>query len=170
MYSEAYIQFLVHFHGDRDYFECHEILEEYWKDTNEGKQSVWVGFILMAVSNYHFRRGNKQGADRTLKKAISIFENHLQEQSFGLDMGSLINQLKARLITIQKGGTYISFNLPILDKTLIEECQRICHLKGFTWGQTSNLADANLVHRHTKRDRGEVILERQKAITKRHAK
>ena len=23
-----YIDFLVHFHGDRDYFECHEILEE----------------------------------------------------------------------------------------------------------------------------------------------
>ncbi|MFZ3196347.1 MAG: DUF309 domain-containing protein, partial [Bacillus mycoides] len=27
MYPTEYIQFLIHFHGDYDYFECHEILE-----------------------------------------------------------------------------------------------------------------------------------------------
>lgn len=76
MYPDAYIQFLVHFHGDRDYFECHEILEEYWKETIKGdKQSIWVGLIMLAVSNYHFRRNNNSGAQRTLQKAISIFEN-----------------------------------------------------------------------------------------------
>ncbi|PAD68333.1 hypothetical protein CHH83_14265, partial [Bacillus sp. 7586-K] len=31
MYDQEYIDFLVHFHCDRDYFECHEILEEHWK-------------------------------------------------------------------------------------------------------------------------------------------
>ncbi|MEH7501602.1 DUF309 domain-containing protein, partial [Neobacillus drentensis] len=29
MYPTEYIQFLAHFHGDRDYFECHELLEDY---------------------------------------------------------------------------------------------------------------------------------------------
>ena len=36
MYPTEYIQFLIHFHGDYDYFECHEILEEYWKTKPRG--------------------------------------------------------------------------------------------------------------------------------------
>lgn len=33
MYPEAYIEYLAEFHGSRDYFECHELLEEHWKKT-----------------------------------------------------------------------------------------------------------------------------------------
>lgn len=36
MYPTEYIQFLIHFHGDYDYFECHEILEGYWKTKPRG--------------------------------------------------------------------------------------------------------------------------------------
>lgn len=32
VYPEAYVAFLHEFHTTRDYFECHEILEEYWKE------------------------------------------------------------------------------------------------------------------------------------------
>ena len=170
MYPDAYIQYLAHFHGDRDYFECHEILEEYWKGTNEGKHSVWVGFILLAVSNYHFRRGNKEGSGRTLRKAITIFENQIQNQSFGIDMEYLIKLSKERLISIQLDEVYSSFDLPITDMTLLAKCQTICHLKGFHWGQNSNLDDLNLIHRHLTRERRGIILERQNAIAKRNAK
>jgi uncharacterized protein len=168
MYSKAYIQYLVHFHSDRDYFECHELLEEFWKTTNEGKESIWVGFILLAVSNYHFRRGNINGAVRTLNKAISIFEDHLQNQSFGIDIECLVGQLKTRLTSMKNSESYTSFNLPIIDQSLLEECKRICQLKGYTWGQNSDLGDSNLIHRHFKRDRSDVILERQIASSKRH--
>ena len=72
-YPEDYLSFLVHFHGTRDYFECHEILEEYWKETApKERDSHWVGLIQIAVALYHERRGNKQGATRTLTKAIEI--------------------------------------------------------------------------------------------------
>ena len=170
MVPKAYIQYLVHFHGDRDYFECHEILEEYWKELNEGKQSVWIGFILLAVSNYHFRRGNQDGAGRTLKKAITIFEDHLHNQSFGMDMNSLCSQLEIRLIGIQQGEAYSSFNLPLTDSNILEECKRVCHTKGFQWGQNSNLEDVNLIHRHSKRDRSDIVRQRQIALSQRHAK
>ena len=30
-YPEAFISYLIEFHATRDYFECHELLEEYWK-------------------------------------------------------------------------------------------------------------------------------------------
>ena len=58
-FPQKYIEYLVHFHGDRDYFECHEILEEYWKKIDNGnKESIWVGLIQLAVANYHHRRKN----------------------------------------------------------------------------------------------------------------
>ena len=75
MYPSEYIQFLAHFHGDRDYFECHELLEDYWKKTDSrNKNSIWVGFILLSVSLYHHRRNNFSGAQRTLATAIKFFE------------------------------------------------------------------------------------------------
>ena len=87
MYPKEYIQFLTHFNGDRDYFECHEILEEYWKKSNDlKKDSIWVGFILLAVSRYHHRRGNFKGAKRTLEKAMNILSLLDFKQSLlGLD-------------------------------------------------------------------------------------
>jgi len=33
MYPEPYLEYLIQFHAERDYFECHEILEEYWKSA-----------------------------------------------------------------------------------------------------------------------------------------
>ena len=71
-YPKAYILYLVHFHGDRDYFECHEILEEHWKEMDpKDRMSHWVGLIQIAVAVYHERRENRQGAIRTLTKATN---------------------------------------------------------------------------------------------------
>ena len=48
MYSQAYIDYLVHFHGDRDYFECHELLEEHWKKTKEDT-AILFGLALFKL-------------------------------------------------------------------------------------------------------------------------
>lgn len=53
MYPKAYIEYLVHFHSDRDYFECHEILEEHWKQ--DGRNKGWLVLIQTAVAFYHYR-------------------------------------------------------------------------------------------------------------------
>lgn len=172
MYPPAYIQFLVHFHGDRDYFECHEILEEHWKKSpNEDKQSIWVGFILLAVSNYHFRRQNTKGAGRTLQKAISIFRTHEKKQfQLGLDMPKLLLFLEKRLKDIRTNKPYHSFNLPIIDKKLLKLCLSEAAVKGLEWGQDSNLYQLDIIDRHKLRDRSAVINERQQAINKRKQK
>jgi uncharacterized protein len=171
MYPDAYIEFLVHFHGDRDYFECHEILEEYWKETaKEGKQSIWVGCILLAVSNYHYRRNNLTGASRTLAKAVVIFQNSNKttQECLGLDMEALLPLLAQRLEHIQSNQAYTSFNLPIIDKTLWLKCQETSIARGLIWGKESDLANTELIHRHSLRDRSTVLRERQQAISKKN--
>ncbi len=45
MYPNAYLDYLVYFHGHRDYFECHEVLEEYWKKDQAGKKRFSLGCL-----------------------------------------------------------------------------------------------------------------------------
>jgi len=165
LYPKEYIQFLVHFNGDRDYFECHELLEEYWKESNDKKKdSIWVGFILLAVSRYHHRRGNFKGAKRTLEKAIKILS--LQENSssiMGLEPNDLFALLSKILSDIDKGAQYQSINLPVKDPVLLQACITECEKKGFIWGHVSSVANS-IVHRHKLRDRSKVIEERQEAM------
>lgn len=166
MYPQEYIDYLVHFHGARDYFECHEVLEEYWKKVdNRNKESVLVGFILFAVSNYHHRRNNFAGAKRTLKKALTIFTKQADElTSYGFNPTGFIHFVKGRLADVEDEKKYTSMDLPIEDNSLISICEKVCGKKGLTWCQESDLSDDLLIHKHAKRDRSEVMLERRLAI------
>lgn len=168
-YPISYIQFLSHFHGDRDYFECHEILEEYWKATDAGnKKSIWVGFILLAVSNYHYRRKNFPGAIRTLEKAYSIFSHeHSHLTKLGIDHEALIKVLSTRENRLKQNAPYTSFNLPISDPVLISLCQEECKENGFKWCSNSDPNNLELIHRHASRDRSDVILDRKMALEER---
>ncbi|MDQ1001663.1 putative metal-dependent hydrolase [Neobacillus niacini] len=166
LYPKQYIQFLAHFNGDRDYFECHEILEEYWKESKDkSKDSIWVGFILLAVSRYHHRRKNFNGAKRTLEKAIKIFSLHDREPNLlGLDGDIFFPMLSKLLTQTDKKESYQSITLPISDPSLLEACKKECQNKGFHWGQESNLEDESIIHRHRLRDRTNVIEERVEAL------
>lgn len=163
-----YIDFLVHFHGDRDYFECHEILEDYWKEVDSrNKDSVWVGLIQLAVANYHHRRGNFNGALRTLKKAFQIISsNEVLIQQLGLDSNLLLTQIRARVADIEKRHEYQSMNLPIQSNQLLEQCKKRSQELQMAWLLESDLTNNQIVHRHKERDRTNVIEERNQAKQK----
>lgn len=166
MYPNAYIRYLVHFHGNRDYFECHEILEEFWKQEDAGnKMSVWVGLIQLAVSCYHYRRSNYTGAKKTLEKAIKVFNKEGKALSrLGLNKSELFSILMDCLNQIEQKRPYKSFNLPINDPLLLRKCQMLCSELGFIWFSDSDINNPSLVHRHKLRDRTEVIEDRIRAI------
>jgi uncharacterized protein len=169
MYPKEYIQFLVHFHGDQDFFECHEILEEYWKKVdNQKKESLWVAFILMAVSAYHHRRENFKGAEKTLKKSIVLFQK-LKEDigKIGLDGTRLIILLQEQEKFIEQKQIFHSYPLPISDTSLENHCIELAHSMGMSW-KNSEIIPPNIIHRHLTRDRSSVIKEREKAIQMRH--
>lgn len=169
-YPSAYIDFLVHFHGDRDYFECHEILEEYWKIVDNGnKSSLWVGLIQLAVANYHHRRGNFSGAHRTMEKALTIL-NHYQAQlnQLGMNARELLDQIEEHLSNIQKRKEYKSVNLPISSKNLQKLCTQRSQELSLNWQQESDLSDIEIIHRHKRRDRSDIIKERDQALLKKN--
>lgn len=169
MYPEAYIDFLVHFHGSRDYFECHEILEEYWKQTeeNDRKKSVWVGLIQISVALYHHRTGNMRGAYRTLRKAINIIEEKKEAiTKLGLEHEKLLTLLRNRLAELNGCDSYYSINLPIYDQKLLETAINRCHVLGFTWNEKSDLSKISLIKKHVLRNRDKVIQDREEQLRK----
>ncbi len=168
MYPKEYIQFLVHFHGDQDFFECHEILEEYWKKVdNRNKESLWVAFILMAVSAYHHRRENYKGAEKTLKKSKLLFEKFKEDiDKIGLDGTKLIIVLQKQENFIEQKQRFHPYHLPISDLSLLNHCIEIANSMGMSW-KNSEIIPPNIIHRHLTRDRSLVIQEREKAIQKR---
>lgn len=166
MYPKAYIDFLAYFHGSRDYFECHEVLEEFWKQQeNEGRDSIWVGLIQVSVALYHQRIGNFSGAYRTLKKGVHILESKKDWlDKLGLDSDRFIQLLQRRLAEIDNEQPYYSLNIPIADKALLETCQDRCKEMGSDWNSPSDLSNENLIFKHSLRDRTEVIQERRKQL------
>lgn len=167
-----YLSFLVEFHGTRDYFECHEILEEYWKETApKERDSHWVGLIQIAVALYHDRRGNKQGASRTLAKAISNLRLKTAElEQLGLGSQELLNLLQQTHERMLLNKPYQSINLPITNPEILSHCQYLCNQEGYTWGMESDSTNLDLVNKHLIRDRSEVILERAKQLSLRKLK
>ncbi|MGD6815698.1 DUF309 domain-containing protein [Metabacillus sp. 84] len=162
MYPEAYIDYLVHFHGDRDYFECHEILEEYWKEKPPAERDpVWVSLIQIAVALYHHRRGNFKGAERLIKNSLRFLNDSPGKLlKLGLIENEVKSLLETRLLDIQSRHPYGSLHLPIGDTELEKACRHRAASKGMKWQSLSDLNNDDIIHRHRTRDRSEVIEER----------
>lgn len=54
---------------NEEFFACHEVLEELWRQTAEPKRRFYNGLIHAAVAIYQHRRGNKVGAARQWVRA-----------------------------------------------------------------------------------------------------
>ncbi|MBM7693171.1 putative metal-dependent hydrolase [Peribacillus deserti] len=166
----AFISYLLEFHCTRDYFECHEILEEYWKEEPSNRRNpVWVGFIQLAVSLYHYRRKNMNGAAKSLSKARRILtEERVQVEALGIHFKALLQLISEVENDMQNGKEYKSISLPLKDP-LLDRCQRESKERKLCWISSSDLTDFHLINRHKTRDRSEVIEERAKQLLNRRA-
>lgn len=163
MYPDAYIDFLYEFHVTRDYFECHEILEEYWKKDPPKKRKIyWVGFIQMAVAFYHYRRKNLIGAQKLMNKTIAVFEIEKNAVSaLGIDCEELLKQLRAVQKNIEAEIPYESISLPFSDPQIAG----LYLSRGDSGGKAA--VTSYLIDKHFLRDRTDVINERRLQLEKR---
>lgn len=163
-YPEPYIEYLIYFHVERDFFECHEVLEEYWKSVpNSPLRQAWHGLIQIAVSQYHHRRGNIVGARKMLGSAIdNLNVAHIEE--LGLQVDAFSNTLGIRLSQLVHNPekAYEDYNFPFADKELLLICQRHPLAADKLWLSRSDLLNESLIHKHTLRDRSDVIEARLK--------
>ncbi|RJE90143.1 DUF309 domain-containing protein [Paenibacillus sp. 1011MAR3C5] len=165
-YPDAYIAYLVEFHATRDYFECHELLEEYWKaHPDDGMGDTWVGLIQIAVGQYHERRGNRRGAAKMYESADGKLADE-QLVQLGMDARSLRVQLEERRKAVEAGTPFKDIEIKLTDEELLRLCMQACEAGGYSWGTASPAENQALIHRHLLRDRTMVVAAREEALLK----
>jgi len=159
-----FINFIEHFNGDRDYFECHEVLEEYWKEIDPGnKDHPLTAWIQLATGMYHWRRDNFNGAYRMLTKASWKISSHKDSPFFaGIDHVNLLADIKRAITAIEKSESFVPFRLKLsmdLFGGLLNE-QELVEL--FKLPEPESL-----IHKHMRRDRRHILEERQTNLEQR---
>ncbi|WP_096188565.1 DUF309 domain-containing protein [Evansella halocellulosilytica] len=162
-YPDAYIDYLIEFHGTRDYFECHEIMEEYWKEVGGGDQ--WLGLIQLAVAVYHERQKNRKGSLRLYHHCLKHIENNRSSfKNISINPDLLLKKVQDRIQTVNDDGPYLPFNIPLTEDHLIEHCKDLCKKENLSWCGFEDLSNSDLVFRHKLRDRSDVIKERKASL------
>jgi predicted metal-dependent hydrolase len=163
-YPKAYIEYLVQFHATRDFFECHELLEEYWKEhTEDAGCELWVGMIQLAVAQYHERRGQRRGAQMMYVAALDKLARYDSSQ-LGLIHDQLVTLLEDRIAACITYDEYADLSLPFADEQLLVVCREQAEARGLIWERASSEVDEDIIYRHSRRDRSDVIAARAAAL------
>jgi len=136
-YPDAYLHYLMEYHATRDFFECHELLEEYWKEhPGDLRAEVWVGLIQLAVGHYHLRRGNYNGARKIYANALQRL-NPPALEALGIDGGKLLHALERRQEKLLAGElvSYEEMDFDLIDPQLVSEMQRRCQAADCSGGK-----------------------------------
>jgi hypothetical protein len=78
---------------DEKYFECHEVLELLWRETQSPHRVFLNGLIHGAVAIYQHRRGNAVGAARQLLRAQVKLEA-FRPKYFELDVDGFLSAVQ----------------------------------------------------------------------------
>ncbi|WP_098747969.1 DUF309 domain-containing protein [Paenibacillus sp. EZ-K15] len=90
-YEPLYVAYLVYFNRDRDYFECHEVLEELWLARDRDPR--YKGLLQVAVGLFHFRNNNVRGAYKMFTSAVSRLGSCPGDE-LGISMGKLVSEVR----------------------------------------------------------------------------
>lgn len=125
-YDPLYVAYLIYFNRDRDYFECHEVLEELWLAC--GSDPLYKGLLQVAVGLFHFRSGNLRGSRKMLESALDKLAPY-PDDSLGIDLGRLKaeTELYARKLAAFDRTPFAFYDLTIVitDPRLAELTQAV---------------------------------------------
>lgn len=126
-YDPLYVQYLYHFNIDRDYFECHEVMEQLWME--EGRNPLLQGLLQVAVGLYHYRNDNVSGAIKLFTGALEKLGAHPREL-WGIDLHQLLDEVRiyrSRLEQLpEQPFEFYDLDIVILDPNLlaaVEACK-----------------------------------------------
>lgn len=156
LFHPLFVDYCAYFNGNEDYFECHEVLEEYWKAVAPGdKEHALVGFVQVATGLYHWRRGNGIGAARILKKArYNLLQNKQSPFVEFVALEQLLIYIDNVLLQIDLDNPFKAFSLPLTNielETLVTERMKSSASENLDF----------LVNKHMLRDRSSILRERE---------
>ncbi|WP_418963934.1 DUF309 domain-containing protein [Cetobacterium sp.] len=85
---EKYFEFIDTFQNQRDFFKCHEILEEIWIEETkcETRKHLSINLLLISVGLYHWRNKNFKGAIQVFENSLNNYDEvSMEMESIGID-------------------------------------------------------------------------------------
>jgi hypothetical protein len=120
-YPRLYVEFLHYFNVERDYYECHEVLEELWLE--EGRDLFWQGLLQVAVGFHHFRNGNLGGARKLFAAAMEKLREYDEPVRMGIDLDQVKRETESRLTGLMQTGDtfpeFVPFKIRVVDPQLV---------------------------------------------------
>jgi predicted metal-dependent hydrolase len=103
----------------KQYFECHDLLEDAWTGTRGAERDFLQALIHIAVGMYHVAAGNHKGAMSQLGAGIGALEAFRPERE-GLDVDQLLvgamHCLKKSRQAAEGGSiTWVAEDIPRMD-------------------------------------------------------
>jgi predicted metal-dependent hydrolase len=89
--------------NNREFFECHEVLEQAWTPERGPRRLFLQGLIHLAVGFYHWERNNPAGAIRQLRKGLRKLAPYLPFRE-GIDTERLHREAARFLEQIEAGA------------------------------------------------------------------
>lgn len=90
--------------NQREFFECHEILEELWKVQEEPDRQLTQGIIQIAVAYHHALRANHRGAVKLIRKGLPRIKSFASEfRNSTLNWDQFISAVELDLTTLDLG-------------------------------------------------------------------
>jgi uncharacterized protein len=118
-YERLYVMFIHYFNVDRDYFECHEVMEELWLE--EGRSPIFQGLLQIAVGLYHYRNGNISGSIKLFSQGINKLEGH-PEILYGIHAGRLVEDSRTYVRKLERVAEepfdFYDLNVEVVDPAL----------------------------------------------------
>lgn len=155
LFHPLFIDYVTYFNGNEDYFECHEVLEEYWKNVAPAQKGhPLVGYVQIATGMYHWRRGNVRGAVRIFEKGMALLAAPTDDAFIAyVDVEALMPLLQQTVLRMKSGQAFTPFTLPLTNDALAHRVQRAIDALPPT--------DAHYIcHKHMLRDRSDVLQQR----------
>jgi predicted metal-dependent hydrolase len=101
----ARLQHGIHLFNQREFFECHEVLEEEWTPERDPRRLFLQSLIHLAVGLYHASRANPVGAGRQLRKGLRKLAGYLPACE-EIDTARLHREMAAVLARIEAGQSF----------------------------------------------------------------
>lgn len=77
----------------REFFACHDVLEELWNETLGDEREFYQGLIHAAVALFHFGEGNLGGARKMYGSALRYLARY-SPQYHGVDLDRLTSDMR----------------------------------------------------------------------------
>lgn len=91
--------------NDREFFECHDVFEDFWSELVGPEKTFFQGLIHAAVCLFHFEGGNLTGA-RKMYSSFRAYVADFEPEFCDIDVRRLVNDMEfcfQELLAVQSG-------------------------------------------------------------------